>query len=285
MPSHLHEALVELFRRRPVLAAELLAAQVRAPLPSFEDARLDSCDLTELTPTEHRADAVVVLTRGGQAVLAVVVEVQLRRDGAKRWSWPVYLATLRARLRTPVTLLVLCPDTRVAAWCAQPVDLGHPGWTLRPLVIDPGGVPAVTDPEEAGHSPELAVLSAMAHGEGPQRDGVLNALLVGLQTVDDERVTRYYDLVLAVLPEAARRHLEELMTTRTYEYQSDFARKYFGQGRVEGEATALLDVLAARDITITDNARTRILDCSDPELLRTWIRRAVTATTVDELFD
>ncbi|HVW39899.1 MAG TPA: hypothetical protein VHC18_00980 [Amycolatopsis sp.] len=83
------------------------------------------------------------------------------------------------------------------------------------------------------------------------------------------------------------------MTTRTYEYQSDFARKYFGQGRiegldegrVEGEATALLDVLAARDITITDNARTRIHDCSDPELLRTWIRRAVTATTVDELFD
>ncbi|NKQ56679.1 hypothetical protein HFP15_27780 [Amycolatopsis sp. K13G38] len=289
MPSHLHEGLVELFRQRPALAAELLTEQLRAPLPSFEDARLDSCDLTDLTPTEYRADAVVVLTRAERPVLAVVVEIQLRRDAAKRWSWPVYLATLRARLRTPVTLLVLCPDKRTGTWCAQPIELGHPGWTLRPQVVDPGQVPAVTDPVAAERSPELAVLSAMAHSESPDRGKVLSALLAGLQTVDDERVTRYYDLVLAVLPEAARAHLEELMTTGTYEYQSDFARKYFGQGLAEGEvvgeAKALLEVLSARDITVPDDIRSRILDCTDTEILRTWVRRAVTVGSADELFD
>ena len=79
------------------------------------------------------------------------------------------------------------------------------------------------------------------------------------------------------------------MTARTYEYQSDFARKYFGlgrtEGRVEGAATALLEVLAARGITISDAARARIVECADTELLRTWIRRAATAHTTDELFD
>lgn len=141
----------------------------------------------------------------------------------------MYLATLRARLRTPETLLGLCPSTRVAQWCGQPIDLGHPGWHLRPLVVDPGQVPAVTDPAEAGRSPELAVLSALAHSEGPERD--------------------------KVLPEAARHHLEELMTAGTYEYRSDFARKY-----------------------------ARILACTDTELLNTWIDRAIPADTADELF-
>jgi hypothetical protein len=47
-------------------------------------------------------------------------------------------------------------------------------------------------------------------------------------------------VVLAALPAAARHHLEALMATRTYKYQSDFARRYFGQGRAERVAVALL---------------------------------------------
>jgi len=37
----------------------------------------------------------------------------------------------------------------------------------------------------------------------------------------------YADLVLAALPAATRHHLGALMSTGTYEYQSDFARRYF----------------------------------------------------------
>ncbi|NKQ56680.1 hypothetical protein HFP15_27785 [Amycolatopsis sp. K13G38] len=73
--------------------------------------------------------------------------------------------------------------------------------------------------------------------------------------------------------------------TATHEYQSDFARKYFGQGLAEGEAKALLEVLSARDITVPDDIRSRILDCTDTEILRTWVRRAVTVGSADELFD
>jgi hypothetical protein len=87
------------------------------------------------------------------------------------------------------------------------------------------------------------------------------------------------------LPEAARANLEEPMATGTYEYQSDFARRYYGQGRVEGEATALLGFLEARGIAVPDDAHKRITQCTDLEQFATWIRRAATISTIDELFD
>jgi hypothetical protein len=98
--------------------------------------------------------------------------------------------------------------------------------------------------------------------------------------------------VFAVLPEAARRHLEALMTTM-YEYQSDFVRKYVHQGRAEGraegeakgEAKALLAVLAARGLAVPDDARDRIAACTDLDQLEGWIRRAVTAESIADLFD
>ena len=79
-------------------------------------------------------------TRGGSAVLAVIVEVQLNPDRDKQWTWPVYIATLRARLRCPTMLLVVCPDPAVARRCGAPINLGQPGLTLCPLVIGPDRV-------------------------------------------------------------------------------------------------------------------------------------------------
>ncbi|WP_034278134.1 hypothetical protein [Haloechinothrix halophila] len=293
MPSQLHEALIELFHHRPALAAELLATSLGVAVPSYRHARLESCELTDLTPTEYRADTVVVLTDDTGPVFAIIVEIQLGHDGDKRWSWPVYLTTLRARLRCRTALLVLCPNDGLADWCATPISLGHPGMVMRPLTIGPDRVPVVTDPASASDSPELAVLSAMAHGSHPERDKILNALLAGLQAVDDDHADLYADVVLAALPTAARAHLEELMRTGTYEYQSDFARHYFSQGEASGEARgeakgemkALLAVLAARDIAVPTAARERIMSCTDAGQLEAWVRRAVTITTIDELFD
>jgi hypothetical protein len=94
--------------------------------------------------------------------------------------------------------------------------------------------------------------------------------------------------VLTALPEAARAHLEALMATGTYEYKSDFARRYYTQGqtegRTEGRAEALLAVLNARGITVPDDARTRITGCTDVDQLDAWVRRAVTATCIHDLF-
>jgi hypothetical protein len=289
MPSHLHEALIELFRHRPQLAAELLVDPLGVSVPAHQQVRVHSGELTDLSPTEYRADAVVTLTDADTPVLAVVVEAQLGRDPDKRRSWPVYLATLHARLRCPAVLLVVCTDAGTATWCATPIPVGHPGFVLRPLVLGPEQLPVVTDVTDAGRSPELAVLSAIAHGMHPARDKVLHALLGALDTMDLEPAALYADVVLAALPAAARHYLEALMTTGTYEYQSDFARRYFRQGKAEGEAEgeakALLAFLSARGIEVPDDARARITECTDLDQLDTWIRRAATAGSVDELFD
>jgi len=280
VPTQLHETLIELFRVRPALAAELLAGVLGVEVPVHEQARADPSDLPDLLPTEYRADAVVVLVHDGEPVMAVVVEIQLRRDGDKRWSWPVYVATLRARLRCPVELLVVCPDAAIAAWCATPVVLGVSGSKVRPLVVGPELVPVVTDAEQASRMPELTVLSALAHGGDVQRHAVLDALLSALTAVEEQHAFLYLELVFAALPESARQHLEGLMSTDTGEELSLLAQWYVSRG----EAKAVFTVLEARGIAVPDAARERVNGCRDLAQLDTWVRRAATAATIDDLF-
>jgi hypothetical protein len=305
MPSFLHEALVELFRSQPLLAVELLSDRFRFDVPGHEQVVLSSGELTEVTPSDFRADAVVMLhSAQGQPVLGVVVEVQLGPDKRKRWSWPSYLISLRTRFRCDVVLLVVCPTPAMAAWCATPIRAGHPGWTLTPLVLGPDRVPVVTDPDLARQHPQQAMLSAIAHSEHAERDRIFHALITALDNVDLDHATRYTDLVLSALPQAARDHLEALMTAGTYEYKSDFARRYFHQGltegraegltegraegltegRAEGEVRALLAILNTRGISIPQDVHTRITTCTDLDELDTLIRRALTATTIQDLF-
>lgn len=168
--------------------------------------------------------------------------------------------------------------------------VGHPGWVLAPLVLGPDRIPPVTDPSQASRCPELSVLSAMAHcATHPERDRIYGAMLVGLDAVDDDQATLYHDVVMAVLPQAARRHLEALMAKSVLDrYQREFARKYVRQGLTEGEARgevkALLTVLSARGFDVPDEVRARVTGCADVDQLDKWISRAATATSIDEVF-
>lgn len=273
-----------------MLATELLAGPLAVPLPDHDSTRVEPAAFTELPAPEYRADTVVVLTAAQAPVLAVIVEIQLNRDPAKRWTWPIYLAGLRGRLRCPAVLLVVCLDPTVARWCAIPIELG-PGATLAPLVLGPQLVPVVTDPAHAARAPELAVLSAIAHGGDPARGLVLDALLGAFAAVAPDRAALYCDIVLAALPAAAGRYLEALVTA-TYEYQSEFARGYVAEGRAEGEAAgraegearAVLAVLEARGVDVADEVRARITGCSDLDQLDAWVRRAATAASAQDLF-
>ncbi|MFB8275720.1 hypothetical protein [Nocardia colli] len=283
-PKYIHEGLVELFRCRPDLAASFLREVFGLLMPDSTKTRTEPCDFTDMGPKEFRGDVAFSMTDADDNNLAgIVVEVQMARDETRRWSWPVYLATLRARLRCPAYLLVVTPDSAVAEWARRPIALGHPGMTLCPLVLGPELIPAVTDNAEAMAWPERAVLSAIAHADGPQADEVLSALLAALEKTDDERSKMYYDIVLATMSESAKRHLEELMTTG-YEYQSDFARKYVAEGEVAGVARMVLDVLDIRGIAVSDEIRERISGCHDVDQLETWHRRAMLADTADDLF-
>jgi hypothetical protein len=62
-------------------------------------------------------------------------------------------------------------------------------------------------------------------------------------------------------------------------------RRYVGQGRAEGEAAAVLMVLDARGVDVPPITRASILSCTDLDQLASWIGRAATATSIDDLFD
>ena len=294
MPSLLHEGLLDLFRNRPVLAAELLRDTLHAPVPAFDAVRLADGNLADLLPVEFRADLVLVLEGDGQGDGerpirgSVIVEVQLSPKPEKRIVWPVYVTAQRARLRCSVTLLVVTNDPAVARWAATPIETGHPGFVLTPLVLGPGTIPRVVDEAQAARAPELAVLSVLVHGQGPEAVDIAKAALAGTRGLDDERAALYIDLVLAFVNEAARGILEALMANGTYQYQSDFAKRYVAQGRAEGEAKGLREavthVLAARKLALSELGRTRLASCTDVVVLTAWLERAATAASEAEVF-
>ncbi|HWO23937.1 MAG TPA: hypothetical protein VNO30_34580 [Kofleriaceae bacterium] len=264
-----HELLVELFRQRPQLALALLRACAGIEIEGAT-VELGSIDLSQVVPAEYRADAItVVRDAAGQAIGVVLIEVQLWRDDDKRRTWPVYVATARAGYGCPATLVVLAPSPAVARWASEPIELGHPGFALRPLVIGYDRIPRVCDAAAAGAAPELAVLSALAH-----RDlATVEAAKSGLAGLPEDKQRLYWDVITAGLPELVRSALEARML-KGYEYQSDFARKYYSQGRTEGRKEgreeglrqAIIALVGARLPGIRDELERRLAGQSEARL-------------------
>ncbi|MFH0900421.1 MAG: hypothetical protein V2A73_07310 [Pseudomonadota bacterium] len=317
MPSLDHEALALLFRVRPTLAAELVRDVLGVSLPAHSAARLDHADFTQITPTEYRAD-VAVLFFDEEPVLGIVVEIQLARDNDKQWVWPLYAVALRARRHCDACVLVIAPDEQVASWARQCVCKGLV-WQFTPLVLGPRAVPVVTDHEHARAAPELAVLSAIAHGNGEQGLAVAKAAFAAIACLDGERAALYTDLVYETLGRAARRAMEDEMVMNTNQHPKyEFTRKFLecvqrakeelraeeraaglaeglaegrtagqAEGRIaglaEGRAWALLSVLSARELPVSEEQRAHILACRDLDRLDRWIRGATSADSVGEL--
>jgi hypothetical protein len=217
----------------------------------------------------------------------IVVEVQLPVDPRKRFSWPAYVAVSRAIHGCPAGLLVVAPDPAVANWCAEPIEIGVPGFVLHPPVLRRTAVPVVTDLEEAARRPELGVLSALAYGDTEQGATIAATVLPAIHGLAEDRAKLYFDLVYNSLNDAARRTLEAMM--KGYEYQSDFAKKYVAQGltqgRTEEAARAVLTVLRARGLAVKDADRERILAQKDPERLERWLEKAAVAASVTAVLD
>jgi hypothetical protein len=248
--------------------------------------QLADTTLTEIVPTERKADLVLLLSDspGGPPDRALVIEVQLKIDPNKRWSWWWYLVSLHARHRCDAVLIVVTPSEAVAAWAAGPFALGHPGISLQPIVIGPASVPVVRDEAEAMRFPELAVLSVMMHGQSEGAEAIGNAALTAVRGLDEERAMLYSDVVFLSLHTAARAILEGLMANGTYQYQSDFAKRFIAQGEARGEARSILAVLSARGIEVPEAVRERVLACTDVATLDVWIARAVTAKAATDVF-
>ncbi|MEV2277298.1 hypothetical protein AB0I72_17105 [Nocardiopsis sp. NPDC049922] len=137
-----------------------------------------------------------------------------------------------------------------------------------------------TDPTTVAASPGLGVLSATAHGA--RKADVLDALHAGLDKIDPEKAAKYIGYSLRLLSDTdGHKALEKLMMADTFESTSAWTESL----EAKGEAKAILRLLSKHGIEVPEEARERISQCQDADMLDTWLERAVTAATVDELFD
>lgn len=147
-------------------------------------------------------------------------------------------------------------------------------------VLGPSGVPVVTDARVAQQNPELAVLSAMAHGRDANVTRAIDIAAAAQRAasgLDLDRSRIYLDLIMNSLGEAARRALTD-MDPRKYVFQSDFARRYIAlgraegieegrsEGRTEGRAALILRQLANRFGSLDPVAQANIRRASVAEL-------------------
>ncbi len=296
MPSIVHEAAVELLRQNPKLAAALLAS-AGIPVPPEAAAALADSNLSVPEPTELRADVVTVHEGSGRKIV-IVTEVQKDPpDLDKRRAWLAYLALAHVEHKCDAALVVIALRARTARASCKPIRTGHPGFVLEPVVIGPDTTPAASAPGDGHASAELAVLAVLTGALDLGDPAARRLVLQAIATVDAGRREIYTRLIRVTASSAVRRALEELMATA---FRDEFVDGLLDRGRAEGEArgraegeargrakgeaSMLLRVLAARGFAVPDDMRQRVQSCTDVAQLEAWGDRAVTATSLDEVF-
>jgi hypothetical protein len=248
---------------------------------------LGSTDASNVVPDEFKADMVTVIrdVATGDPLLLVIIEPQGREDKEKEFSWPAYLANLRAAHKCKsAVLIVVCWDAAEADKCRAAISMGHPGFVLVPIVIGPRD-----GRELARVGPWQTVLAgsmgAIDLGTDAGRRTVLDAIR---DTASNIPVTRTLSaIILGVAPNnAARAALEALMQTK--EYKNDFFDRVEAQGMAKGEAKgkaeSLMIVLEARGMHPSAEQHDLVMSCTDVDKLDLWLGRAAGATSVGDVF-
>lgn len=282
MLSPTHTAIVDLLGAHPDALAYLLQLQGHAPPARL---RLTSGTWSKVIRLERRVDRAFVEGPRKAPTGFVLVEVQLGLDDDKRYSWSLYLELARSRYRCEGALVVVTVAEDVRRWVRAAVEpatgLHGTRRKLTPTVIaldeiDPA---LLLDPAR----PHLAMLAVAGHAKAADAEEVAErAVRVTLDELPKPLAVAQLDAILGIVDVAIRATLEKQIMQRR-EFQSDFFRRPFEQGKTEGKtegkAEAILAVLEARKIPVSDAIRAQILACADVEVLDLWIRRAALATT------
>jgi len=165
-----------------------------------------------------------------------------------------------------------------------PLELGGQNRFI-PFVLGPSRVPEIADETQAIADPELAVLSAMAHGQDADTGKAVQIALaaqLAIHGLDEDRSKLYVDLVLTSLSEAARKALRT-MDPAKYQYQSDFAKNYVAQGETSGRAALVIKQLTSRFGPLTDAVQTTISEASIAELDAIGVRLLTAQNLQDAL--
>lgn len=285
-----HEAPLQVCDQHPAVVASLLERLIGQPLPAFDELRMEPADFTQTVAKEYRADRALVFLRAGRPVLAVIVEVQRRRDERKRLAWPLYTAALLGKVRCPTYLLVIALSAATARWARQPIAAFQPGSRFAPLVVERANVPPVSSLEAAQANVPLALLSALLHsGQAGGEYGAYYAVRALFETSPEaERLDRtvwMLRLLGGIVGAEKFRKIERLIMIEPATRIVPKLQILRDRARAEGEARALVKLMTVRGFRLTATQRHQVLSCTDPAQIERWIERAATAGSITEVLN
>ncbi|RSN54964.1 hypothetical protein DMH12_15570 [Streptomyces sp. WAC 04229] len=296
MVSPPHEAMHRIFQHDPGLfsrVSRFLGVDIPRPI----GATALPTDLTEASPVERRVDTLLRFETAEQGAFLLAVEAPGKKDPDKPASWAYYVSYLWTKYRLPTALLVVCQDHGTAKWAQQPVCSGPdqlPTLTLRPLVAGPHNMPVITDPDEARADLVLASLSAITHAAEPVVNAILKALSTALRDAPQDVADPIVEFTAHGLGNRPAKHLwRNLVAADLSFYKSYISEELRDEGRAQGleqgraqrGAEDVLLVLEQRGLEVPDHVRVRITECADPDILRHWLARAVTAPSAEAVFE
>jgi hypothetical protein len=259
------------------------------PLPQRLAARLAPSNFNDRPSIDFDCDTVVVAGPHHDPVRGIIVEAQQAKLEDKRRKMAKYAAELWVLLGCPVDVVVICPDEATADYYAVPVLTTLPGYVFTARPLYPSRIPVITDPEDMAADPARATLVVGYHGAEP---GVASAFAEGMALLGEAGYA-YTDIGYSLSPLQVQRLLEEIMSTGTIPLNTPWAKKAYAEGSekgladgvAKGVAKAVLTILETRGLDVTAADRDRISSCTDLAQLQDWVRRAVTAKTVSDLFE
>jgi len=283
MPKVRHEAVVEVLRTEPGLLAWLVE-DLGVALPPGAILQTADSNLSSRDPDLLKtliADNVF-LFKGAKKTIAVVFEVQSaepRRD--RQFAWPAYLATARAVHKCDAVMCVIGLSRDAVLGSRRLIRTGHPGFDLAPKVTGHGLLPA---PGGGAFGPALTVVKVMT-GELDltTHEGRMFAL-ISIASAPDHARERYTRFIRAAAPGPVRKELTKLMAIVI---KDKFMDGLLAQGEAKGKAieaaNLLLQLLSSRfDVPV--ERRDQVEACTDTGRIEKWFDRALSATTLDQVF-
>jgi hypothetical protein len=151
-------------------------------------------------------------------------------------------------------------------------------------VVGPEQVPKVIDREKALSAPDLTMLSMLAHGAGDVETATMIGSVaydVAYHETNRDRQALYLGLIDQALSPQAKDRLQMKLAEMKFPPHSYLEGKQ--EGRAEGQANAVLLLLAQRGIAVDEAQRHRIATCTDLRVIGDWLARVLTVRSVDDL--
>jgi hypothetical protein len=191
-------------------------------------------------------------------------------------------------------LVVLTPSRAVAEWALEVARLRGrlgTGLALEPVVLLLDGQAAESLLDE--QYPALGFFAAWAMQDryGPEARSIVRRALDLSRRLPKPLQAAQQQAIYNVINERMLAYLKEVSMKLEDIPESEPMRKWrmevqaavIAEAEAKAKAGAILSVLAARGLAVSEGQRARLLACTDHALLERYLQRAVTAGSADEV--